>query len=69
MDTENDIVVEAARTALVALDWDGHDPRPVGGLILVLSDELNHAGHSYRDIAIMLEKTAVFLKDFEAGRV
>ncbi|WP_209833787.1 hypothetical protein [Ruegeria sp. HKCCE3926] len=69
MDVEKDPIIEAADTALGAMHWDGHDPQPIGGLILVLSDALNHAGYAYRDVAIMLEKTAAFLKDFEAGRV
>jgi len=51
---ENDATIEAARTALVAMNWDGESPRPVAGLILAITDELEAAGHSRRDAAAML---------------
>ena len=50
-----DPTVDAARAALVNIDWDGSDPRPVGGLVLVLADELNAVGHSYKNISTMLK--------------
>lgn len=53
---ENDATIEAARTALVAINWDGEDPEPVALLIFAITDELEAAGHSRRDVALMLKK-------------
>lgn len=58
---ENDSTVEAARTALVAINWDGFDPRPVAGLIFALGDELEAAGHTRRDVTLMLKKMSDLL--------
>mgnify|MGYP005848308105 CR=1 FL=1 len=58
---KNDATIEAARTALVAMNWDGEDPRPVAGLILAITDELEAAGHSRRNVALMVGKIGGFL--------
>ncbi|SFQ56569.1 hypothetical protein SAMN05421853_11099 [Roseivivax halotolerans] len=60
---ENDATIEAARTALVAMNWDGFDPRPVAGLIFAITDELEAAGHSRRDVTLMLRKMSELLPE------
>jgi hypothetical protein len=67
MTPENDATVEAARTALVAVDWDGINPEPVAGLVLVLADELAAGGHSYASIAKMMGNISGFLASFDAA--
>ena len=47
--------VQAARTALVAINWDGEDPMPVVGLMYALVNELEASGHSRQSMAEMLE--------------
>ena len=51
----SDLTVNAARAAMIDIDWDRADPVPVGYLILALTDELNAAGHSYKNISTMLK--------------
>lgn len=46
--------IETARTALVAIDWDGDDPMPVVGLIYALITELEEVGHTRRSMSAML---------------
>ncbi|MEQ8896326.1 MAG: hypothetical protein RID23_04485 [Roseovarius sp.] len=53
--TENDSSTEVVRTALVAINWDGEDPRPVAALIFSLGNELQAAGYSRDDVAEMLK--------------
>ncbi len=47
--------VEAARTALVAIDWDGEDPHQVVGLIYALVNELEAVGHPRKSMSEMLK--------------
>jgi hypothetical protein len=58
---ENDATIEAARTALVAINWNGFDPEPVGLLIFAITDELEAVGHSRRNVALMLRKMSDLL--------
>jgi len=46
--------IEAARTALVAIGWDGEDPMPVVGLTYALIHELEEAGHTTQSMSDML---------------
>jgi hypothetical protein len=46
--------IEAARTALVAIDWDGDDPMPVVGLMYALVNELEDSGHTRQSMSDML---------------
>lgn len=57
MDYANEYAA-AARKALVAIEWDGFDPRPVGEIILVLAAVLEDAGHSSASVSQMLRKMA-----------
>lgn len=54
MDT-TETTVQAARTALVAIDWDGENPMPVVGLMYALISELEASGHPRQSMAEMLE--------------
>lgn len=54
--------IEVARTALVAMNWDGRDPRPAARLIFALVGELNAAGHSEASTTLMLRNIASMLE-------
>lgn len=51
-------VHEAVLTALIAVGWDCHDPRPCAGMVFALADEMRAAGISYYDTATMFRNIA-----------